>query len=180
MYRAPEGYELVLGNGGSTLFWDIAVSSLIERRSAHAVLGEFSAKFAAASAAAPFLDEPEVDRVEPGSGVALAPTDADVYAWPQNETSTGVSLPVRRVVDDGSLMLIDATSAAGGIDVDLSQTDAWYFAPQKNLGSDGGLWLAFLSPPRSIVRTGWPRVRAGSRAGWSWSARSNSRGRTRR
>lgn len=149
LFSIPEGYEVVLGNGGSTTFWDVAVSSLIERRSAHASFGEFSAKFAAAAAAAPHLDEPSVVTAPVGSvAVPTAVTGADVYAWAHNETSTGAIAPVRRVAgaDAGGLMVIDGTSAAGGVDVDISQTDVYYFAPQKSLGSDGGLWLALCSP----------------------------------
>jgi phosphoserine aminotransferase len=148
LFRLPDGYEVVLGNGGSTLFWDLAVFSLIERRSAHATFGEFSAKFAAA-AAAPHLEAPSVVKAEPGS-VALpeAVSGADAYAWAHNETSTGALAPVRRVAeaDEDALVLIDGTSAAGGTALDVSATDAYYFAPQKSFGSDGGLWLALLSP----------------------------------
>lgn len=160
LYAAPEGYRVVLGNGGSTLFWDAAVSSLIERRSAHGVFGEFSAKFAAASAAAPHLDEPAVVEVAPGSVALPEPTaDADVYAWAHNETSTGALAPVQRPDAEG-LVLIDGTSAAGGVPVDLAHTDAYYFAPQKGLASDGGLWLAFLSPA-AVERI--ERIAAGDR-----------------
>lgn len=144
LYSVPDGYEVVLGNGGSTLFWDLAVSSLIENRSAHGVFGEFSRKFAKASAAAPFLGEPAVFEAQPGSAAVPEATDADVHAWAQNETSTGAVAPVTRIGD--GLVLIDATSAAGGMEADVSQTDAYYFAPQKNFSSDGGLWFAFASP----------------------------------
>ncbi len=145
LYRLPEGYEVVLGNGGSTLFWDMAVSSLIEHRSAHGVFGEFSRKFAMASARAPHLGDPVVSESAPG-GVAVpeAVDGVDTYAWAQNETSTGAAAPVRRVGD--GLVLVDATSSAGGMDADIAQTDVYYFAPQKNFSSDGGLWLAFASP----------------------------------
>ena len=148
LFRLPEGYEVALGNGGSTLFWDLAVFSLIERRSAHASFGEFSAKFAAAAAAAPHLETPSVVRAEPGS-VALpeATPGADAYAWAHNETSTGALAPVRRIGGtDDALVLVDGTSAAGGTALDVAAIDAYYFAPQKSLGSDGGLWLALLSP----------------------------------
>ena len=149
LFDLPEGYEVVLGNGGSTTFWDVAVASLIERQSAHASFGEFSAKFAAAVAAAPYLAEPTVTTAPVGS-VALpaAVAGADVYAWAHNETSTGALAPVRRVegVDEGALVVVDGTSAAGGVAVDIGQTDVYYFAPQKSLGSEGGLWFAFLSP----------------------------------
>ncbi|YAL82821.1 phosphoserine transaminase [Dermacoccaceae bacterium W4C1] len=145
----PDGYEVVLGVGGASAFWDIATFGLIEQRSAHLVLGEFSSKFAAATTAAPFLDEPAVLKTPPGTVQTLsAVAGADAYAWPQNETSTGAVVPVRRVAgaDPNSLMLIDATSAAAGIEVDLAETDVYYFAPQKGFASDGGLWLATFSP----------------------------------
>lgn len=144
LYSLPDGYEVVLGNGGSTHFWDLAVSSLVEQRSAHGVFGEFSKKFYKASAAAPFLGEPSVFEVEPGAAALPEATDADVHAWAQNETSTGAVAPVRRIGE--GLVLVDATSAAGGMEADISQTDAYYFAPQKNFSSDGGLWFAFASP----------------------------------
>lgn len=144
LYDLPEGYEVVLGNGGSTLVWDLAVSSLIERKSAHGVCGEFSRKFATASAAAPHLDEPAIFEVPAGSVALPEPCDADVYAWAHNETSTGAVSPVERIAD--GLMVVDGTSAAGGIQVDVAATDLYYFAPQKNFSSDGGLWLAFASP----------------------------------
>ncbi|MDO5678147.1 MAG: phosphoserine transaminase [Propionibacteriaceae bacterium] len=146
LYRIPEGYEVVLGNGGSTLFWDMAVFSLIEQRSAHGVFGEFSRKFAKAANRAPHLDEPAIFEAEAGSIALPGNSDADVNAWAQNETSTGAVAPVERRGSEDSLVLIDATSAAGGIDADISQTDVYYFAPQKNFSSDGGLWLAFASP----------------------------------
>ncbi|KJL28732.1 phosphoserine transaminase [Microbacterium oxydans] len=146
LFRVPEGYEVLVGNGGSTAFWDAAAFGLIERRSQNLVFGEFGGKFAA-SAAAPWLEAPDVRKAEPGSRVAAEIVDGiDVYAWPHNETSTGVAAPVERVVADGALTVIDATSAAGGIDFDASQADLYYFAPQKNLGSDGGLWFAVASP----------------------------------
>ena len=148
LFTLPDGYEVILGNGGSTLFWDLAVFSLIEQRSAHASFGEFSAKFAAAATAAPHLKDPEVVTAPVGSvAVPSVVDDADVYAWAHNETSTGALAPVERVAgaDPDALVLIDGTSAAGGVAVDVTQTDAYYFAPQKSLGSDGGLWLAILS-----------------------------------
>lgn len=144
LYRIPDGYEVVLGNGGSTVFWDVAVSSLIERRSAHGVFGEFSRKFATAAGRAPHLEEPEVREVAAGGVAVPEESDADAYAWAHNETSTGAVAPVQRIGD--GLVLVDATSAAGGIGADISQTDVYYFAPQKNFSSDGGLWLAFTSP----------------------------------
>ncbi len=149
LFGLPDGYEVILGNGGSTTFWDVAVSSLIGRRSAHASFGEFSAKFATAAAAAPFLDAPAVFTAPVGS-VALpeAVSGADVYAWAHNETSTGALAPVHRIVgaDPGALMVVDGTSAAGGVTLDVAATDVYYFAPQKSFGSDGGLWFALLSP----------------------------------
>ena len=149
LFALPEGYEVVLGNGGSTAFWDMAVFGLIERRSQHLVLGEFSQKFAAESTGAPHLEEPEILRAEPGTlPQAVASPHVDAYAWPHNETSTGVMVPVQRPVGAGEdqLVLVDATSVAGAAAVDISQTDAYYFAPQKAFASDGGLWLSTLSP----------------------------------
>ncbi|GAA4191495.1 phosphoserine transaminase [Microbacterium oryzae] len=147
LLRLPEGYEIVVGNGGSTAFWDAAAFGLIERRSQNLVFGEFGGKFATA-AGAPWLEAPDVRRAEPGTRCDAEAVDGvDVYAWPHNETSTGVSAPIRRVAGDaGALTVIDATSAAGGIDFDVAETDVYYFAPQKNLGSDGGLWFAAMSP----------------------------------
>ncbi|MGX1703427.1 phosphoserine transaminase [Microbacterium sp. NPDC055357] len=147
IFRLPTGYEVILGNGGSTAFWDAAAFGLIERRSQNLVFGEFGGKFAKA-AAAPWLEAPDVRKAEPGTrATPEAVEDVDVYAWPHNETSTGVSAPVERVHgDDGALTVIDATSAAGGIDFSAHEADVYYFAPQKNLGSDGGLWLALVSP----------------------------------
>ncbi|MFF5623748.1 phosphoserine transaminase [Microbacterium sp. NPDC012755] len=146
LFRLPEGYEIVVGNGGSTAFWDAAAFGLIERRSQNLVFGEFGGKFAAA-AAAPWLEAPDVRTSAPGSRSAAEVVDGiDVYAWPHNETSTGVAAPIERVAADGALTVIDATSAAGGIDFDAAQADVYYFAPQKNLGSDGGLWFAAVSP----------------------------------
>jgi phosphoserine aminotransferase len=149
LFSLPDGYEIILGNGGATAFWDIATHGLIERRSQHLVFGEFSSKFAKASKAAPWLDDPTV--IESATGthpLPAAEAGVDVYAWAHNETSTGVMAPVSRVdgADHGALVLIDATSGAGGLPVDVSQADAYYFAPQKNFGSDGGLWLAAFSP----------------------------------
>jgi phosphoserine aminotransferase len=148
LFNLPEGYEVVLGNGGSTAFWDIATFNLIEKKSQHLVFGEFSSKFAAAAKEAPFLDEPSVIKVEPGSHpIAQAEAGVDVYALTHNETSTGVAMPITRPAGtDGALVVVDATSAAGGLDVDISQTDVYYFAPQKSFASDGGLWIAIMSP----------------------------------
>jgi phosphoserine aminotransferase len=149
LFGLPAGYAVVLGNGGSTGFWDAAAFGLIRERSQHLVFGEFSSKFAAVSKGAPFLGDPSVLSVEPGGAPEpRAEAGIDAYAWPHNETSTGVMTDVRRVdgADDGALMLIDATSGAGGLPVDPSQADVYYFAPQKSFGSDGGLWLGLFSP----------------------------------
>lgn len=147
LFRIPEGYEVLLGNGGATAFWDSAVHSLIENRSQHLTFGEFGAKFGAA-AKAPFLEAPDIIAAEPGTRSEVQPHEGiDVYAWPHNETSTGVMAPVKRVqADAGALTVIDATSAAGGIDFDASQADVYYFSPQKNFASDGGIWFALFSP----------------------------------
>lgn len=147
LFNAPDGYEVVLGNGGATTFWDVAVFSLIIERSAHGVFGEFGAKFAKESADAPFLEEPSVNEAENGDLALPKREECDVVAWAQNETSTGVAAPVRRLGGFGdALFLTDATSAAGGMPVDVSETDVYYFSPQKNLGGDGGLWFAICSP----------------------------------
>ena len=148
LFNLPEGYEVVLGNGGSTAFWDIATFGLIEQRSQHLVFGEFSSKFAAASKEAPFLGEPTVIKSEPGSHpVATAEAGIDVYALTHNETSTGVAMPILRPAGtDGALVLVDATSAAGGLMVEAKEFDTYYFAPQKSFASDGGLWIAIMSP----------------------------------
>jgi phosphoserine aminotransferase len=148
LFNLPEGYEVVLGNGGSTAFWDIATFGLIENRSQHLVFGEFSSKFAAASKEAPFLGEPSVIKSEPGTHPLSVKEDGiDVYALTHNETSTGVAMPIKRPAGtDGALVLVDATSAAGGLHVDASEFDAYYFAPQKSFASDGGLWLSLMSP----------------------------------
>jgi phosphoserine aminotransferase len=149
LFSLPEGYEVVLGNGGSTAFWDVASLGLVRERSQHLSFGEFSAKFAAAVAAAPFLAEPSVISAEPGSLPApVAEEGVDAYAWAHNETSTAVMAPVQRVAgaDADALVLVDATSGAGGLPVDVREADAYYFAPQKCFASDGGLWVALLSP----------------------------------
>ena len=149
LFALPDGHEVVLGNGGATAFWDVATAGLVERRSQHVTFGEFSAKFAAAVAAAPWLDAPSVVGAEPGTLAApVAEAGVDAYAWAHNETSTGVMAPVVRPAgtDDGALVLVDATSGAGGLPVDVGQTDVYYFAPQKSFASDGGLWLALMSP----------------------------------
>jgi phosphoserine aminotransferase len=151
LFDLPAGYEVVLGNGGSTAFWDVATLCLVRERSQHLVLGEFSAKFAQAVAAAPFLADPVVVRAEPGALPRLGAVAAgvDVVAWPHNETSTGVMAPVLRPAagpGEAPLVVVDGTSAAGGVLLDVAQTDAYYFAPQKSFASDGGLWVALLSP----------------------------------
>ncbi|HYY78430.1 MAG TPA: phosphoserine transaminase [Actinomycetes bacterium] len=147
LFALPAGYEVALGNGGSTLFWDLATFSLIERRSQHLVFGEFSGKFATAAGAAPHLREPEVIAAPVGTHPRPRPSaDVDLYALTHNETSTGVAMPVRRPPGADGLVCVDATSAAGGLEVDPREFDAYYFAPQKAFGSDGGLWLALLSP----------------------------------
>jgi phosphoserine aminotransferase len=164
LFALPDGYEIVLGNGGTTSFWDAATFGLIEQRSQHLSFGEFSSKFAAAAAAAPHLDDPEVIETPAGSHPDTKPSAAvDAYALTHNETSTGVMMPLRRpdgVTADEALVLVDATSAAAGLRFDPSEVDVYYFAPQKGLGSDGGLWLAAVSPA-AIERI--ERVAASSR-----------------
>ena len=157
LFSLPEGYEVALGNGGATAFWDAAAFGLARERTAHLSFGEFSQKFASVSAGAPFLDEPLIVKAEPGDApdpAALGPLaaqGADLLAWAHNETSTGVMAPVTRVGGNsnqsgGALVAIDATSGAGGLPVDVAQADAYYFAPQKSFAADGGLWVALLSP----------------------------------
>jgi phosphoserine aminotransferase len=155
LFSLPDGYEVVLGNGGTTAFWEAATAWLVRSRSLHLTYGEFSQKFAKSTAAAPFLADPIVVAADPGDAPdPVADADADVLAWAQNETSTGVMVDVVRPEGSGdSLVLIDATSGAGGLPVDVSQADAYYFAPQKSFGGDGGLWLALLSPA-AIARIG--------------------------
>jgi phosphoserine aminotransferase len=147
LFDLPEGYEVLLGNGGSTAFWDAAAFSLIEKQSQNLVFGEFGGKFAAA-AKTPFLTAPQVIDAPAGSiSSPVATPGIDVYAWPHNETSTGAMAPIKRVHGDtGALTVIDATSAAGGVKFDVSETDLYYFAPQKNFASDGGLWFTLASP----------------------------------
>ncbi len=161
LFALPDGYEVVLGNGGSTLFWDVATSCLVREKAQHLVLGEFSAKFAAATTAAPFLADPTVVESPPGSRPAPhAEAGVDVHAWPHNETSTGVWVPVERVpgtasaADGGPLVVVDGTSAAAGLAVDVAATDVYYFAPQKGLASDGGIWVALMSPAAVRARRG--------------------------
>ena len=166
LFSLPEGYEVVLGNGGTTCFWDAATFGLIEHKSQHLSFGEFSSKFATAAAQAPHLGDPEVITSEVGTHpLPVARDDVDLYALTHNETSTGVMMPIRRPegatspADGGGLVAVDATSGAGGLAVDPAEFDAYYFAPQKCFGSDGGLWVALLSPAAverigSIAATG--------------------------
>ncbi len=155
LFQLPEGYEVVIGNGGTTAFWEAAAAWLVRDRALHLVYGEFSQKFAKATAAAPFLGDPILVEAEPGDAPdPIADPGADAIAWAQNETSTGVMVEVQRPSDAGeALVLVDATSGAGGLPVDLAQVDAYYFAPQKAFGADGGIWLALLSPA-AIARIG--------------------------
>jgi len=149
LFSRPEGYDIILGNGGSTAFWDIAAFGLVRERAQHLAFGEFSSKFASVTDNAPFLGDSSIIRAEPGTLAApVAEAGVDVYAWPHNETSTGVMAPIQRVTgaDDDALVLIDATSGAGGLPVDIAQTDVYYFGPQKCFAADGGLWLAAFSP----------------------------------
>ena len=149
LFSAPDGYEIALGNGGATAFWDAAAAGLIRERSQHLTFGEFSSKFAKVAATAPHLADPVIVEAEPGDApapVAPAAEDGvDALAWPHNETSTGVMAQISRPAGTDALVLIDATSGAGGLPFDAAATDAYYFAPQKAFGSDGGLWLALLS-----------------------------------
>ncbi|MBB0244154.1 phosphoserine transaminase [Streptomyces alkaliphilus] len=149
LFSLPEGYEVILGNGGTTAFWDIATHGLIREKSQHLSFGEFSSKFAKAAKLAPWLAEPTVITAEPGSlPETRAEAGTDVYALTHNETSTGVAAPIRRPAgaDDDALVLVDATSGAGGLPVDIAESDVYYFAPQKSFAADGGLWIALFSP----------------------------------
>ncbi|WP_269855609.1 phosphoserine transaminase [Streptomyces sp. RPT161] len=149
LFSLPEGYQVVLGNGGSTAFWDIATHGLIRSKSQHLSFGEFSSKFAKAAKMAPWLEDPTVISSEPGTHPApTAEAGVDVYAFTHNETSTGVAMPIKRVAgaEADALVLVDATSGAGGLPVDIAETDVYYFAPQKSFAADGGLWLALFSP----------------------------------
>jgi phosphoserine aminotransferase len=153
LFALPDGYEVALGNGGTTAFWDAATCGLVRERALHLAYGEFSAKFARCTAGAPFLTQPIVIQASPGDAPEPVSDDsADVIAWAHNETSTGVMVPVERPAgSDHALVLIDATSGAGGLPVQIEEADAYYFAPQKGFASDGGLWLAILSP-RALER----------------------------
>jgi phosphoserine aminotransferase len=148
LFGAPEGYEVVLGNGGTTAFWDAAAAWLVRERALHLTYGEFSQKFAKVTAGAPFLADPILVEADPGDAPApTADAAADAIAWAHNETSTGVMVPVARPQGAGdALVLVDATSGAAGLPVDIAETDAYYFAPQKAFGADGGIWLTLLSP----------------------------------
>lgn len=154
LFTVPDDYEIVLGNGGATAFWDVATFGLIRERSQHLSFGEFSAKFATAARQAPFLADPSVITADPGGlATPVAEDGVDVYAWAHNETSTAVMAPVHRVAgaSEDALTLVDATSGAGGLPVDLREVDVYYFAPQKCFASDGGLWFALMSP-RALTR----------------------------
>jgi len=149
LFSLPEGYEVVLGNGGTTAFWDAAAFGLIRDRAAFGTFGEFSAKFASGVKEAPFLGDPVITKAEPGTlALPAGAAGIDAYGWAHNETSTGVMAPVVRPegADDDALVLIDATSGAGGLPVDVGQADVYYFAPQKSFAADGGLWVALMSP----------------------------------
>ena len=148
LFAVPDGYEVALGNGGTTAFWDAAALSLVRDRALHLTYGEFSRKFADVTRNAPFLGDPIVLQADPGDAPQpIADAAADAVAWAHNETSTGVMVPVARPAgNDDALVLVDATSGAGGLPLDAAQADAYYFAPQKSFASDGGLWLALLSP----------------------------------
>ncbi|GLX95787.1 phosphoserine transaminase [Herbidospora sp. NEAU-GS84] len=147
LFSLPEGYQVVLGNGGTTAFWDIASFGLIREKSQHLHFGEFSSKFGAVVKKAPWLADPSVIKSDPGTHpLPVAEEGVDVYALTHNETSTGVAMPIERVGSEGQLVLVDATSGAGGLPVDVSQTDVYYFAPQKSFASDGGLWIGLFSP----------------------------------
>lgn len=161
LFSLPDGWEVVLGNGGSTMFWDVATFGLIERRSEHLVFGEFSQKFADAAAAAPHLDDPVVVASEPGTHPQAVVADADTYCLTHNETSTGVAMQLARPSGSGdAIVVVDATSAAGGLAWSPNEVDVYYFAPQKSFASDGGLWIACCSP-RAVDRI--ERIAAGDR-----------------
>jgi phosphoserine aminotransferase len=148
LFSLPDGYEVILGNGGSTAFWDAAAFGLIDKRSLHLTYGEFSSKFASCVVKNPFVGDPVILKADPGSAPRpQSDPSVDLIAWAHNETSTGVAVPVQRPDGSGdALIAIDATSAAGGLPVDITEVDAYYFAPQKNFAGDGGLWIAIMSP----------------------------------
>lgn len=152
LFGLPADWDIVLGNGGSTVFWDVATFGLIANRSQHLVFGEFSSKFAEAAAAAPHLGDPEVISTPPGSHPVATASDVDLYAYTHNETSTGVAMPLRRPANSGdAIVAVDATSAAGGIMWDATEVDVYYFAPQKCFAADGGIWIAACSP-KAVAR----------------------------
>ncbi len=147
LFALPAGYEVLIANGGTTAFWDAAAFGLVEKRSSHVVIGEFSSKFAAVAAHAPHLDAPQVRETPPGEApLTIEDVEGDVYAYPHNETSTGVMMPLHRPASGEALVLVDATSAAGGLRAEAATCDVYYFAPQKCFASDAGLWLALCSP----------------------------------
>ena len=148
LFALPDGYEVALGDGGTTAFWDAATAWLVRERALHLSYGEFSSKFAKSTAAAPFLADPILVEADPGDAPEpVADPQADAIAWAHNETSTGVTVPVERPMDSSdSLVLVDATSGAGALPVDVAEADAYYFAPQKAFAAEGGLWLALVSP----------------------------------
>ena len=149
LFSLPEGYEIILSLGGATAFWDAATFGLIEKKSAHLSYGEFSSKFAKAAKLAPWLDAPQIIEAEPGSApdVVAGEEGVDLIGWAHNETSTGAMVPITRPEgSEGQLVAIDATSGAGGLPVDMNNADVYYFSPQKCFASDGGLWLAAMSP----------------------------------
>ncbi|MDA8262804.1 MAG: phosphoserine transaminase [Actinomycetota bacterium] len=160
LFALPEGYEVVLANGGASYFWDTAVFSLIEHKSQHLSFGEFSSKFAASAKKAPFIEDPQIILSEPGTHpLPVTNDEIDLYALTHNETSTGVAMEIRRPEGATGLVAVDATSGAGGLMVDPTQFDCYYFSPQKAFSSDGGLWLAAMSPAaleraRSVAASG--------------------------
>ena len=163
LFALPDGYEVVLGNGGSTAFWDIATFGLLDNRAQFLSFGEFGAKFASGATKAPHLGKPTIITADPGTAPAFtAEAGIDAYCSPHNETSTGVIVTPRRVAgaDSDALMLVDATSGAGGLDVEAAEFDVYYFAPQKSFGSDGGLWIALMSPA-ALARS--ERIKASGR-----------------
>lgn len=183
LFSLPEGYEVILGNGGSTAFWDVATHGLIDAKSQHLNFGEFSSKFAKAAKLAPWLSDPTVIASDPGTHPdPRAEAGVDVYAFTHNETSTGVAAPVKRVAgaDEGALVLVDATSGAGGLPVDITESDVYYFAPQKSFASDGGLWIGVFSPA-ALERAARIHASGGtSRSSSRCLRRSTTRSRTRR
>ena len=177
LFSLPDGYEVILGNGGSTAFWDAAAFGLIDKRSLHLTYGEFSSKFASCVVKNPFVGDPVIVKADPGSAPKpQSDPSVDLIAWAHNETSTGVAVPVQRPEGSGdALIAIDATSAAGGLPVDITDADAYYFAPQKNFAGDGGLWIAIAVARGAGPRRGDRRRRA---AGCPTSCRCRSRSRT--